>query len=270
VENTFNLPKPERLSVITAGILVCYASLPLVQVTAREVSFLLIGIQVAFRLNYYNLISVITAVMAASGMEWLLFDHPSRGNQNTLPHLILPALTAAAIGYPLGLIGSGAAWWVILALGSVLVVLVLISEYISLELRDIRYPLAMMVLSGTSYSLLLILTIALRSADLRLYQMLLLLPVIYTFFSLRVLNFRLGGRWRFEWAAIIGLVITQVLIALYYWPLSPVRFGLLLLGPSYALTGIAASLEEKPDLKKIFLEPLIMLGILWMLAIFIS
>jgi len=264
VENTFHLPKSERLSVITAGILVCYASLPLVQVTAREVSFLLFGIQVAFRLNYYNVISLITAVMAASGMEWLLFDHPSRGNQNTLPHLILPALTAAAIGYPLGLIESGAAWWVIL------VVLVLISEYISLEARDIRYPLAMMVLSGTSYSLLLILTIALRSADLRLYQMLLLLPAIYSFFSLRVLNFRLGGRWRFEWAAVIGVVITQVLVALHYWPLSPVRFGLLLLGPSYALTGIAASLEEKPDLKKIFLEPIVMMGILWMLAFFIS
>jgi hypothetical protein len=269
VENTFHLPKSERLSVITAGILVCYASLPLVQVPAREASFLLFGIVIALRFNFFNVISVITAIMAASGMEWLLFDHPSREGQNSLPHLILPALTAAAIGYPLGLIESGAAWWVILALGSILVVLVLVSEYISLEPRDIRYPLAMMVLSGTSYSLLLILTIAVRSADLRLYQMLLLLPPIYAFFSLRILNFRLGGRWRFEWTGVITLVITQVLIALFYWPLSPVRFGLLLLGPAYALIGIAAALEENPDLKKIFIEPIIMMGVLWVLAIFI-
>ena len=153
METGFHLPKSERLSVITAGILVCYASLPLVQVPAREISFAIFGVLIAFRLNFYNLISIITAVMAASGMEWLLYDHPSREGQNTLPHLILPALTAAAIGYPLGLIESGAAWWVILALGSILVVLVLVSEYISLEPLDIRYPLAMMVLSGTSYSL---------------------------------------------------------------------------------------------------------------------
>ena len=267
--NAIHLPKAERLSVITAGILVCYASLPLVQVPAREIAFVLFGIQVAFRFNFFNAISIITAGLAASGMEWLLYDHPSREGHNTLPHLILPALTAAAIGYPLGLIESGAAWWVLLALGSVLIVLVLISEYISLEPRDLRYPLAMMVLSGTSYSLLLILTIALRSADLRLYQMLLLLPAIYAFFSLRILNFRLAGRWRFGWTAVITLVITQVLIALYYWPLSPVRFGLLLLGPAYALIGLAAALEEKPELKNIFIEPLVMLAILWLLAIFI-
>lgn len=269
METTLQLPKPERLSVITAGILICYAFLPLVQVPAREISFLLFGILISFRLNFYNLISLVTAIMAAAGMGWLLFDHPSRENQNIFPHLILPALTTGAIGFPLGLIGTGFAWWVILALGSILVVLILIFEYISLDLRDIRYPLAMMVLSGTSYSLLLILSIALRSAGLRLYQILLLLPAIYAFFSLRILNFRLGGRWRLEWTAVIVLVVTQFLISLFYWPLSPVRFGLLLLGPAYAMIGIAAALEEKPDLKNVFIEPLVMMGILWVLAVFI-
>lgn len=255
--------------MITAGILVCYAALPLVQISAREISFLIFGIIVNFRMNFYNLISIIAAGLAASGMAWLLVDHPSRVNRNILPHLILPALAAGAIGYPLGLIVSGLAWWVILALGSILVDLILVSEYISLENRDIRYSLAMMVLSGASYSLLLTLTIALRSTDLRLYQYLLLLPAVYAFFCLRILNFRLGGRWRLEWTAVITLIITQFLIAFYYWPLSPVRFGLLLLGPTYALVGLAASLEEKAGLKNIFLEPVIMMGVLWTLAIFI-
>jgi len=35
------------------------------------------------------------------------------------------------------------------------------------------------------------------------------------------------------------------------------------------LIGLAAALEEKPDLKNIFIEPLVMMGILWLLAIFI-
>jgi len=208
--------------------------------------------------------------MAAAGMDWILFDHPHRKDQYLLPHLILPALTAGAIGFPLGLLKPGAAWWIILGLGSLLVVLVLLSEYISLEATDIRYPLALMVLSGTSYSLLLILSIALRSAGMRLYLLLLLLPPIYAFFSLRILNFRLGGRWRFEWSAVITLVVTQILIALYYWPLSPMRFGLLLLGPAYAMTGVAASLEENPDPRNVYLEPLIVMAILWILAFFIG
>ena len=107
--------------------------------------------------------------MAAAGMDWILNDHPHRKDKNLFPHLILPALTAAAIGFPLGLLKPGAEWWIILGLGSLLIVLVLLSEYISLEPTDIRYPLALMVLSGTSYSLLLILSIALRSAGIRLY-----------------------------------------------------------------------------------------------------
>lgn len=270
MESHLHLPKPGRLSTITAGILICYAFLPFMQVPAREISFPLFGILVSLQLNFYNLISLITAVMAAAGMDWILFDHPHRKDQYLLPHLILPALTAGAIGFPLGLLKSGAAWWIILGLGSLLVVLVLLSEYISLEPTDIRYPLALMVLSGTSYSLLLILSIALRSAGIRLYLLLLLLPAIYAFFSLRILHFRLGGRWRFEWSAVITLVVTQILIALYYWPLSPVRFGLLLLGPAYAMIGVAASLEENPDPRNVYLEPLIVMAIFWILAIFIG
>jgi hypothetical protein len=269
VESHYHLPKPERLSTIIAGILICYAVMPFMQVPARFISFPLFGILISLRLNFYNLISIITAVMAAAGMDWILFDHPHKTDQSLLPHLILPALTAGAIGFPLGLLKPGIAWWIILGLGSVLIVLVFLSEYISLEASDIRYPLALMVLSGASYSLLLILSIALRTAGLRLYLLLLLLPAIYAFFSLRILNFRLGGRWRLEWSAVITLVITQILIALYYWPLSPAKFGLMLLGPAYAMIGIAASLEENPDPRNVFLEPLIVMAIFWLLAIFI-
>jgi hypothetical protein len=270
VEHHLHLPKPGRLSTITAGILVCYAFLPFMQVPARILAFPFFGILVSLQLNFYNLISLITAVMAAAGMDWILFDHPHRKDQYLLPHLILPALTAGAIGFPLGLLKPGIEWWIILGLGSLLVVSVFLSEYISLEPTDIRYPLALMVLSGTSYSLLLILSIALRSAGIRLYLLLLLLPAIYAFFSLRILNFRLGGRWRFEWSAVITLVVTQILIALYYWPLSPVRFGLLLLGPAYAMIGVAASFEENPDPRNVYLEPLIVMAILWILAAFIG
>ena len=258
------------MSTITAGILLCYSFLPFLNVPARQISFPLFGILIDLQLNFYSLISAITAIMAAAGMDWILYDHPHRKDQTPLPHLILPALTAGAIGLPLGQLKPGAAWWIILGLGSLLVVLVLISEYISLEKNDIRYPLALMVLSGTSYSLFLILTISLRTAGTRLYLMLLLLPAIYAFFSLRILNFRLGGRWRFRWSVVMTLVVTQILIALYYWPFSPVRFGLLLLGPAYAMIGVAASLEENPDPRNVYLEPLVVMAIFWILAVLIG
>lgn len=270
MEKKYHLPHSGRLSTITASILFGYALLPFLRVPAGELSFPVLGILVAFRLNFYYVISVITALMAAAGMDWIIGDHPSMDEKPHLPHLILPALTAAAIGVPLGLLELGTAWWIILALGSLLVVLVMLAEYISIDNLDSRYPLALMVLSGTSYSLMLILTIALRAADVRLYLLLLILPAIFAFFCLRMLNFRLGGRWRFEWTAVITLIAAQVLVALYYWPLSPVRFGLITLGPVYALTGLAASLEEEPDIRQVFIEPVAVMGALWILAVFIG
>jgi len=156
-----------------------------------------------------------------------------------------------------------------MGLGSVLVVLIFIAEYISMDENDIRYPLALMVLSAISYSLFLIITIAMRMADVRLFLMLLVIPSAYAFFCLRILKFRLGGRWRFEWAAVLSLIIAQVLIALYYWPLSPVRFGLLLLGPAYGLVGTSASLVEHPK-KRVYLEPVILTGVFWLLGILLG
>jgi len=200
----------------------------------------------------------------------MMREHPSIGDNSTVPHLILPALTAGAIGIPLGFLTVSPTWWIILGLGSMSVLLVLVGEYVSIDTHDQYFPIAQMALSAVSFGLFLIIIIAVRAANLRLYLTAAILPIVYAFFSLRVLQLRIGGSWPFKWTAVIALAIAQFTIGLYYWPLSPVRFGLLLLGPAYALIGIASSLEESPALSDIFLEQLIMLGIIWLLAIFLG
>jgi hypothetical protein len=262
VENTHNFPKTDRISVITASILASYALLPFVQISSRQLAFTIFGILISLNFNFYNLISLITAALAAAGTDWMLREH--------VPHLILPALTAGSIGIPLGFLTVSPTWWIILGLGSILVLSVLVGEYISIDKRSQYFPIALMVLSAVSFSLFLIITIAVRAANLRLYLTAAILPIVYAFFGLRVLQLRFGGSWPVKWTAVIALAIAQFTIGMYYWPLSPVRFGLLLLGPAYALIGIASSLEESPALSDIYLEPLIMLGIIWLLAIFLG
>jgi hypothetical protein len=127
-----------------------------------------------------------------------------------------------------------------------------------------------MGLSAVSYGIFLLLCIVLRASNSRLYLMMIILPSFFAFMCLRMLYFRLGGHWRFEWTAVITLIVAQFVIVFYYWPLTPVRYGLGLLGPAYALTGMAVSLEEKPDIRQVFYEPLVMLGIFWILGIFIT
>lgn len=266
----FRIPRQEKLSIVSASILISYAVLPFIQVSARETSLTIAGIHIPLRINFYNLMSLIAAAIAAAGADWLLRDHPAISTHNSLPHLILPAISAGALGFPLGLLEISFAWWIIMGLGSLLIILIMIAEYISLDQQDSRYPLALMILSAVSYSIFLLLCIVLRATSSRMYLMILILMPFFAFLCLRILHFRLGGRWRFEWTTVITLIMAQCAIAFYYWPLTPVRYGLGLLGPAYALIGITASLEENPDFRSMFYEPLVMLGIIWILGVFIS
>jgi len=215
VEKRFQLPQPDKLSIVSACILICYATLPFIQLPAREIPITIAGILLPLRVNFFNLMSLIAAA-------------------------------------------------------SMLIFLILVAEYISMDWDDSRYPLALMVLSAVSYGIFFLLCIVLRASNARLYLILLILPSFFIFLCLRILHFRLSGRWRFEWTAVITLIVTQCIIAAYYWPLTPVRFGLILTGPAYALIGIAASLEENPDIRKVFYDPLVVLAVIWVLAILIK
>jgi hypothetical protein len=72
----------------------------------------------------------------------------------------------------------------------------------------------------------------------------------------------LNERWEVTWAIGIAVVTIQLGAALYYLPLTPVRFGLALLGPVYALTSLAVSLAEGRPLRQAILEPAVMLILL--------
>jgi hypothetical protein len=53
---------------------------------------------------------------------------------------------------------------------------------------------------------------------------------------------------------------------LYYWPVSPLQYGLILLGPAYAATSLSAAMEEGRAQMALWLEPALMLGVVWGLA----
>ncbi|MGD8406692.1 MAG: hypothetical protein PVJ21_23750, partial [Anaerolineales bacterium] len=59
----------------------------------------------------------------------------------------------------------------------------------------------------------------------------------------------------------------QIGAGLHYWPLSPVQFGLALLGPLYALSTLTGSLLEGVPLRRAVVEPLIAIGLAWGIAL---
>lgn len=267
MHNRAEFPQIGQLNMVAAGIIMSYSLLPFVNLPPRQVSFALPGIILSFNLNFTALVSLITAAIAAAGMDWMLRERTDDGPASTIPHLILPGLTAGAIGIPLGILEVGLNWWVLLGLGSILVLLVLVGEYISVNTSHQLFPIALMVLTAISFGLFLITAIAVRAANMRLFMTIGLIPLVYAFFGMRILQLRFGGSWPVKWTAVITIVIAQLTTALYYWPLSPIRFGLLILGPAYALVGIAAFLEEHTSFNDIPYEPLFVMGVIFLLAV---
>jgi hypothetical protein len=267
MEERQQLPDANRLSVLASTILLAYAVSPFISLPEIEMNLNLPGAVFSFGLNVDTLLSVLVAALAGVGMDWLLRTHPAFHGQSTFQHWLLPALTAWVIGVPLGTLEISPQWWAVFGLGGLLLILVFVAEYIVFDLSDARHVPAIIGLTAVSFALYLTLTIAVKAAGLRLYLLLPALFIPIALVSLRTLYLRLGGRWCYSWALAIALVIGQIAAGLHYWPLTPLSYGLLLLGPAYAITGMVGSIEEGRSWRTFWIEPLLMLAIIWILAV---
>ncbi|MDI6769533.1 MAG: hypothetical protein QMD04_07660 [Anaerolineales bacterium] len=270
-----------RVSVLTAAVLLAFALTRVISTPYYSINIPLAGIALTFSVNLNTAIAILAAGLSASGVDWLLRAHPSLEPGETVEHWLLPMLTTLVIGVTLDTLPSGLIWWLGFGLGGILLVVVFLAEYVAVEPADARYPLAMAALTALSFAIYLILTIALRSAGVRLFLLAPALFLVGGLAALRTLHLRLNPRtsgvnprtsgvnerWEFGWALGIALVGVQLAAALHYWPLTPVRFGLILLGPAYALTGLAANLAEGNPFRRAFAEPAVMLFLLWGLVI---
>ncbi|HSQ17766.1 MAG TPA: hypothetical protein VLM83_08725 [Anaerolineales bacterium] len=265
-----NLPGANRLSIITAMIMLAYSLNRFMEIPAQSIELQLPGLYIAFEVNNSLITALLVAGLAATGADWLLRDHPALNNQPILPHVLLPAVTALAVGIPLNQLTKGFGWWLGLLAGTAAMVLVLVGEYIAINTTDVRQPLVAAGLSAVAFAIYLILTANLRAVGTRLFFILPAIIVATWLVSLRSLNLRLHGPWVVYESAIIALVVGQLAAAIHYWPLTPVRFGLILIGPAYALTSLFSGLIEEKPTRMLLIEPAIVLGFSWLGALFLS
>jgi hypothetical protein len=261
-----NFPDTNRLSVLSATILLAYAVMPFIELPPREVGFQLPGIYVAFTVNFATVTSILAAVLAAIGADWLSRSHPRFKAGQNWRQWLLPGLTAWVLGVPLSTLEVGLEWWAVFGLGGLLLVFVFVAEYIVLDPSDTRVAPATIGLTAVGFALFLVLAIALRASGQRLFLELPALMGAVFLVVLRSLYLRLGGRLVWVWPAVIAVFIGQMAAGLHYWPLSPLQHGMILLASAYALTSIAAAVEEGRSLRAAWAEPAIMLGVLWGLA----
>lgn len=260
------LPNLDQISVIAATILLTFSLVGFISFPEQELRFALLNIYVTLTLNAQFVIMVVASILAASGSDWLIRNHPLWNHKNTLEHWVTPLLSALVLGFLISRFEGELYSWVSYLLGASLLMGILIAEYISVSTSDVRYPIAVTLLLATSYLLFLLFCILLRMLNFRL---LFTLPSIFfatLLVSLRSLRLRQPQGWSFPEAILISVLTTQIAAAFHYWPISPLSFGLALFGVAYAVFLLVNQLKSKPSLKISLFEPLFLLLISWILA----
>jgi hypothetical protein len=202
-------------------------------------------------------------------MDWLLRTHPSLNGRATFQWWFLPTLTTFVISVPLAILPDGAAWWVGFVLSGVFLYFVFLAEYIAVDPNAPYYTVSMIGLTAISYTLFFVLAFALRASGFRLFLIAPALFIASALASLRILHLRLSGNWEYAWALGIGLVCIQLAAGWYYWSLSPIQFGLLLVGPLYGMVNFAINLGENIPARHAAVEPAIVAAVCWGLAILV-
>jgi hypothetical protein len=264
------LPDSNRVGVLTSTVLLAFAVMRIVQSPEFSFELQLPGFLLILPVNITTAMSLLTAGLTATGMDWLLRGHPSLKSRRTLQWWLLPTLTSFVISVPLSLLPDGTIWWISFALSGLFLLFVFIAEYVVVDPDAPYYGAAMAGLAAISYTLFFILAVALRYGDQRLFLILPALFLASALTSLRIMHLRSSGKWEFAWALGIGLICIQIATGFHYWPLSPVQFGLMLIGPLYGLTNLAINLDEDLSARRAVLEPAISTALCWGLAIFIQ
>ena len=255
------LPDPTRLSILTAVVLLSFALTRVINVPNYGVFIPLAGHWfLSFNLN--TLIVLLASGMTAAGVDWLLRTHPSLKKGENRQHWLLPTLTVLVVGVTLYTLPPTAVWWWGFGLGAAILVVVFFAEFVAVDPADSRYPFATAILTVLAFVIFLILSITLKASNARLF---LVIPALFLsggLVALRTLHLRLNEHWETAWGIGIAVIIVQLGAALYYMPLTPVRFGLALLGPAYALTALAVSLADGHPFRQAIVEPVVMLALL--------
>lgn len=263
------MPDIHRMGLLTSTVLLALVLIRLIPSTGFRLEFQLPGFLFDLPLNLTIVMSLLTSGLTATGMDWLLRGHPSLKGRFTLQWWLIPTLTTFVISVSLAILATEETWWIGFVVSSIFIFFVFLAEYIVVDPDAPYYTPAVAGLTAISYTLFFLLAIALRFSGIRLFILLPALFIAATLTSLRILHLRASGKWDFPWSLGMGLVCVQLAAGLHYWPLTPIQFGLLLIGPLYGLIYLAINLSENIPSRRAALEPAMIVAACWGLAILI-
>ncbi len=270
VSKTRHFPQLDRISLLAATILLAYILTSTISLPVLEFGIPFPGVYLPISFDVTIVVAFFIMGLTGSGVEWLLRGHPNISGKVTIQHWLLPTLTAWAIGTSLAQQPIGPIWWVGFGLGSSFLIIIMIAEYITVDLQDVRYAPAAITLRAVAFVLYLVLLIAMRAQAARLVALIPTLSIAIGLVSLRVLHLRLYGKWAWIPTLVIMLLIAEIAAALHYLPLSPISFSLIILGIAYASISLASNIIEKRPKLQLLIESMVILIIILGIAYWIK
>jgi len=243
VQRPRHFPSLDRLSVLTAVILLAYALARALDLPTRAVGTTLFGSAVGIELNGPVLMLLLVAALISAGADALIRSHPRLEGWTryaTAIHWILPGATALALGSVLNRTPDGPLWWLGLGLSAVALIAVLVAEYTVVDRADAAWDLAALGLTALTFALALVLFALLHSLSARALISASAAGLFAAALALRlfVLKDAAPGEAAL-YAAVVGLITAEAVWALNYWRVSASSATLLALVPFYLSAGIA-------------------------------
>ena len=237
-----SLPDLNRLSITVSTILLAYTLTHFITIPAQELNISLFGILFNIPINFTTLVSLLVAGLTASGIAWLIYDHPNRKDQgSSIIHWLVPSLTALVLMLAINQLPFGPAWWIAAAASGAGILLVLTAEFIVLDPSNPYYAPAEIGITALSVIFFLLLAISLHASEARLFYLVPLVSTAALMVYLRVIHLRKKGIWALNLAAAAFLLIGEVAAGFHYLPLSSIGFGIALTGPLFALIEVSSN-----------------------------
>jgi hypothetical protein len=243
------MPQPDRdrLSALTALVILIYALLRIVDLPEINLQTTILGLLISMNFNMPLVLLSLSAALTAAGADWIVRGHPNAmQGTRTAEHWIVPGLASLGIGAILSQLPTGATLWVGLPLAALLLIAVLIGEFIVFDPNDPRYDFARVGLRTLAYLLLVGTIFAIHAVNLRAFY---LVPL--TFVASVAVSWRLQRLEAIQpkrsllYALMTGVLGAQAAWAFHYWPLSPLKVSLILALWVYLTHGWARSLEKQ-------------------------
>jgi hypothetical protein len=263
------LPQPDRdrVSTLTALLLLTYTLIRIVTLPSYEAEFTLLGLLIRLELNASFVMLTIAALLAAAGSDWLIRSHPAVKDGGIRPeHWVIPGLAALGTGAILIRIPEGPGLWIGLILTAALLVAVLMSEFIVLDPEDPRHDTAAIGLTALAYLLLVGALFVIRATGLRAAFAIPLPPIACGAVAWRLLRLARIRTFAFRYALLISGITAQIAWGLHYWPLPPLR-GALLLGLIVYLGNGLALAHEGGMLERIRIIEFAVVGVIGIAAV---